>query len=85
MDCKFFTVSRGHSAWSAGAPSPQHSDDVAPEPDVINEDRELAEIGGQGGGVHHDGPVSVKGAYTPIEISDLASRAGLRSSCSCDR
>jgi len=28
--------------------------------------------------VHHDGPVSVKGAYTPTEILDLASRAGLR-------
>jgi hypothetical protein len=28
--------------------------------------------------VHHDGPLSVKGAYTPTEILDLASQAGFR-------
>ena len=28
--------------------------------------------------VHHDGPLSVKAAFTPAEILDLASQAGLR-------
>lgn len=34
--------------------------------------------------VHHDGPLSVKAAFTPTEILDLASQAGLRD-CGLER